>query len=177
MYPLASRGVKGRHRNHGMPPKRHPSARSHPAIQGRTAAGAGIPGGYAGMKETTTYSTDLSDAENKLYKAAMAQYSPGADPYANGVTTGGWAVVLGLARGLSTLTGDVTTANIKSTLAAMPPATLPLAPGVTFQCTGKQISITPAVCSTGVLEATLNQQGQPQGGFTALDTSALLKLG
>jgi branched-chain amino acid transport system substrate-binding protein len=137
----------------------------------------GIPGGYAGMKETTVYSTDPSDAENKLYKAAMAQYSAGTDPYANGVTSGGWAVTLGLVRGLATLTGDVTTANVKSTLAAMPQTPLPLAPNIMFQCTGKQIAITPAVCSTGALEATLNQQGQPVGGFTALDTTALLKLG
>ena len=142
-----------------------------------STSAAGIPGGYTGMKLTTVYSNDATDAENKLYQAGMAQYAPGTDPYANGVTSGGWAVTLGLARGLSTLTGDVTTANIKSTLAAMPPTPLPLAPNVMFQCTGKQIAITPAVCSTSALEATLNQQGQPVGGFTALDTTALLKLG
>ncbi|MCU1346627.1 MAG: putative branched-chain amino acid transport system [Acidimicrobiia bacterium] len=142
-----------------------------------STSAAGIPGGYKGMQETTVYSTDPSDAENKLYKAAMDKYAKGTDPYANGVTSGGWAVVLGLARGLQGLIGDVTPATVKATLASMPPTPVPLGGGVTFQCTGKQIAITPAVCSTGALQATLNQAGQPDGGFKPLDVVDLLKLG
>ena len=141
-----------------------------------STSAAGIPGGYAGMTLTTVYSTDRTDPENQLYIAGMSKYASGTDPYANGVTSGGWAVVMGLVRSLKALTGDVTTANIKSTLAAMAPTPLPLAPNVMFQCTGKQIVITPAVCSTSALEATLNQQGQAQGGYSVLDTTALLKL-
>ncbi|MCU1344224.1 MAG: putative branched-chain amino acid transport system [Acidimicrobiia bacterium] len=142
-----------------------------------STSAAGIPGGYKGMQETTVYSTDPSDAENKLYKAAMTKYAPSTDPYANGVTSGGWGVTLGLARALAGLQGEVTTANIKTTLAAMPPTPVPLGGGVTFQCTGKQIAITPAVCATGALQATLNQAGQPDGGFKPLDVVDLLKLG
>jgi branched-chain amino acid transport system substrate-binding protein len=141
-----------------------------------STSAAGIPGGYAGMTLTAVTSNDPTDSENILYKTAMTKYSPGTDPYGNGVTSGGWATVLGLARGLATLTGDVTPASVKSTLAAMPPTPVPLEPGVMFQCTGKQIAITPAVCSTGAVQATLNQAGLPQGGFKPLDVTALLKL-
>jgi branched-chain amino acid transport system substrate-binding protein len=136
-----------------------------------------IPGGYAGMKEVTSYSTDPADPDVKVYKAAMAQYSSGTNPYANGVTPGGWAVVLGLGRALSAMTGDVTTANIQAALASMAPTPLPFGGGNTFQCDRNQVAITPSICSTGALAATLNQSGQPQGSFQPLDASALLKLG
>ena len=54
---------------------------------------------------------------------------------------------------------------------------LPFGTGLTFQCNGQQVTITPSVCSTGSLEATLDQSGNPVGAFTPLDASALLKLG
>ncbi|MCU1343798.1 MAG: putative branched-chain amino acid transport system, partial [Acidimicrobiia bacterium] len=107
-----------------------------------STSAAGIPGGYTGMLEATVYSNDPTDAENQLYKAAMTKYSSGTDPYANGVTSGGWAVVLGAVRALTGLTGDITPASVKAALAAMPPTPVPLAPGLTFQCNGKQIAIT-----------------------------------
>jgi len=137
-----------------------------------------IPGGYAGMKLVTSYSTDPADPDVKLYKAAMAQYSPGANPYANGVTPGGFATVLGLVRGMSGLTtGDVTSDSVASTLTAMAPVPLPFGGGATFQCNRQQVTITPAICSTGALAATLDQNGQPQGAFEPLDAGPLLKLG
>jgi branched-chain amino acid transport system substrate-binding protein len=136
-----------------------------------------LPDGYSGMKVVTSYTTDPADSDVKLYKAAMAKYSPGTAPYANGVTSGGYAAMLGLIRGLSTLTGDVTADSVKATLAAMPTQQIPFGGGATFQCNGKQVSITPAVCSTGALSATLDQTGQPKGSFQTLDASELLKLG
>jgi branched-chain amino acid transport system substrate-binding protein len=136
-----------------------------------------IPGGYGGMKEVTNYTTAPSDADVKVYKAAMAKYSPGSNPYASGVTSGGWAVVLGFARAMSGMTGDVSTAGIQAALASMPPTPLPFGGGITFQCDRKQVAITPSICSTGALAATLDQSGQPQGSFQPLDATALLKLG
>lgn len=41
----------------------------------------------------------------------------------------------------------------------------------------KQVPITPAACSTGALQATLDRPGNPIGAFTPLEASALLKLG
>jgi branched-chain amino acid transport system substrate-binding protein len=141
------------------------------------SSAASIPGGYSGMQLATNYTTSTSDPDVKIYMAAMARYSPATAPFTNGVTQGGFEVVLGLVRGLSTLTGSVTTANIQSTLASMPPTLLPFGGGATFQCNRKQISITPAVCSTGALAATLNQSGQPQGSFMPLNVGNLLQLG
>jgi branched-chain amino acid transport system substrate-binding protein len=57
----------------------------------------------------------------------------------------------------------------------MGPEPLPFGDGITFQCNGQQVSITPAMCSTGALEATLDQAGNPVGSYTQLDASALLK--
>jgi branched-chain amino acid transport system substrate-binding protein len=74
-------------------------------------------------------------------------------------------------------TGVFTPAGIVATISAMSPQPLPFGAGITFQCNGQQVSITPPVCSTAVLEATLDAQGNPTGAFTKVDTSAILKLG
>ena len=139
---------------------------------------SGIPGGYAGMKLVTANTTDPTDPDNKIYLAAMAKYSPGTGPFVNGVTQGGFAVVLGFARSMSGFTtGDLTSASVESAITTASAQPLPFGGGLTFQCTGTQVAITPAVCSAGALEATLDASGKPTGAFTPLDASALLKLG
>jgi len=107
----------------------------------------------------------------------MKAYAPSTDPFANGVTQGGYAAVLGFARAMTATTGDFSSSGIEATISSMSPQPMPFGAGITFQCNGKQVTITPPVCSTGVLETTLNQAGLPSGGFTQVDTSAILKLG
>ena len=141
-----------------------------------TSASA-IPGGYAGMIELTASSNDPADPDNKIYTAAMKAYGSGTDPFANGVTQGGFAAVLGFARAMTGTTGDFSTAGIEATISSMSPQPMPFGSGVTFQCNGKQVTITPPVCSTAVLQTTLDQSGQPTGGYTKVDTSTLLKIG
>ncbi len=141
-----------------------------------TSASA-ISGGYAGMIELTASSNDPTDADNKIYIAAMKAFASGTDPFANGVTQGGFAAVLGFARAMSGTTGDFSTAGVEATISSMSPQPLPFGSGITFQCNGTQVSITPPVCSTAVLQTTLTQSGTPTGGYTKVDTSALLKLG
>jgi len=141
-----------------------------------TSASA-IPGGYAGMIELTPSTNDPTDADNKIYIAAMKAFASGTDPFANGVTQGGFAAVLGFARAMSGTTGDFSVAGIEATISSMSPQPMPFGGGITFQCNGQQVSITPPVCSTAVLQTTLEQSGQPTGGYTKVDTSALLKLG
>jgi len=138
---------------------------------------AGIPGGYAGMKLLTASTNSPTDPDNKIYIAAMKLYSPGTGPFVNGVTQGGFAAVLGFARAMTGSTGVFTPAGIVATISSMSPQALPFGAGITFQCNGQQVSITPPVCSTAVLEATLDAQGNPTGAFTKVDTSAILKLG
>jgi branched-chain amino acid transport system substrate-binding protein len=138
------------------------------------AAASAIPGGFAGMTLLTSYSTDPTDPEVALYNAAMATYEPNTPPNGS-VTSGGWAAVLSFARAMTGATGDITPASVESTITAMAPEPMPLASGVTFQCNGQQISFTPAICSTGYLEATLDAQGNGTG-YKPIDLTPLLKL-
>jgi branched-chain amino acid transport system substrate-binding protein len=140
-----------------------------------TSGEQAIPGGYAGMKEATITSSDPSDPDVKLFQEVMKTYSPSTQ--IADITPGAFATVLGFARAMSGLTGDVTPASVGTAFASMSPQPLPLGGGSTFQCNGKQVSFAQAICSTGVLVATLDSSGKPQGGFKALDVSALLKLG
>lgn len=145
-------------------------------IQQCVASGssAGIPGGYAGDKMVTSAATTTSDTDVQLYEAAMKQFAPGTAPFANGVTQGGFATVLGFARAMTGLTSAPTSANIESALSTMAPQRLPFGGGGTFQCNGKQVPIAPDICSSGALVATLDSAGNPVGSYTPLSTTALL---
>jgi len=123
-----------------------------------TSASA-IPGGYAGMKMLTASSNNPTDPDNKIYIAAMKSFSAGTDPFANGVTQGGFATVWSFAVAMNGTTGDFSPSGVEATISAMSPAPMPFGAGVMFQCNGKQVAITPPVCSTGVLETTLTQSG------------------
>jgi len=138
-----------------------------------SGSSASIPGGYAGIIEVTTATTAPSDPDVKLYLAAMSTWASGTPPFVNGVTSEGFATVLGFARAMSGLTSDPTPANIEAAFASMSPQPLPFGGGITFQCDGKQVSLTPAVCSTGALQATLDQSGNPTGAYTSIDASAI----
>ncbi|MDA8046633.1 MAG: ABC transporter substrate-binding protein [Actinomycetota bacterium] len=141
-----------------------------------TGSYKGIPGGYAGVYETTVASTLPTDPDVALYEAAMAKYASGTQPFANGVTQGGFAVVLGFARATTALSGT-TSASIESAITGMGPARMPFGAGGTFQCNGKQVSIAPNICSSGALSAKLDTQGNPVGSFQSIDTSAITKIG
>jgi branched-chain amino acid transport system substrate-binding protein len=142
-----------------------------------SGSAASIPGGYKGVVEITSASFDPTAADTKLYVAAMSTWAAGTPPFVNGVTSEGYATVLGFAQAMSGLTSDPTPANIEAAFAAMSPQPLPFGGGINFQCDGKQVSLTASVCSTGALEATLDQSGNPVGAYTALDASAIEKLG
>ena len=142
-----------------------------------SGSAASIPGGYKGVVEVTTATSDPADADIKLYVAAMSTWASGTQPFQNGVTEEGFATVLGFARAMSGLSSDPTAANIEAAFASMTAQPLPFGGGITFQCDGKQVSITPSVCSTGALEASLDQSGAAVGAFTPLDASAIEKLG
>jgi branched-chain amino acid transport system substrate-binding protein len=118
----------------------------------------GIPGGLAGVTLLATESTDPKDPEVALYNAAMATYEPDAEAHF-GITSGGWAVVVGFARAMSHLSGDVTPASVRSALLTSGPQQLPLLGSGTFSCDRKQMTLTPAVCSQGAVIAELDKAG------------------
>jgi branched-chain amino acid transport system substrate-binding protein len=135
-----------------------------------------IPGGFAGVTLVTPSASDPKDPEVALYNAVMAAYASSTPPNGS-VTSGGYAVVLGFARGMSGVASgaEITPALVESTFASMSPQTMPLASSLTFQCNGQQVSITPAICTTGFLSASLDAKANGSN-FKLLDLAALLKI-
>ena len=134
-----------------------------------------IPNGYSGYKAITSEVNNFSsDSDVKVYKAAMAKYEPATNPYTVGNTPGAFGVVTSFARAMKGLSGAPTSANIEKAFAAMPPTPLFFGHGATFQCNGKQVGVAPGLCSSGAVEETLNQAGNPVS-ITSLNTSQVLK--
>lgn len=134
-----------------------------------------LKGKLAGVVLSTGFSKDPADPEVALYQAVMKKYSPDTD--ANGtVAYGGYASVVGLARAMKGLSGDVTSASIISQFKAMAPATMPLASTLTFKCDRTAVSFAPPFCTLGNLGTTLDADGKPSA-YTPIDITGLLKLG
>ena len=135
---------------------------------------ASLPGGYGGMRLVTVVTTDPSDTDNKIYRAAMDKYAKGTAK--GGTAQGGFLVVWALQRAMADSTGAVTAATVTSTFTAMPtPVPIPFGAGTTFQCGSKPISFIPNICSLGLLQTTLDEKGQGTS-FKELDTKAITKL-
>jgi branched-chain amino acid transport system substrate-binding protein len=111
-----------------------------------------------GVAVTTFATTDPDSGEHRLYRAVMSTFA-GDDADLGGVAPSGYQAVLGLARAMSGLTGDVTPDSVEAAFAAMGPTPMPLADGITYQCDGEQVALAPNVCSTDVLSTTLDASG------------------
>jgi len=112
------------------------------------------------------YSVPLgSNAEAKLYRAVLDAYAPGTNP--NDLAYVGYTMALGTVRALAGISGDVTPANVATTMRAAKNIVLPVADGVTFTCDGKQIPPFPAPCSNTVFITRMDAKG---------DTTTLEKL-
>jgi branched-chain amino acid transport system substrate-binding protein len=113
-----------------------------------------------GVALTTFATTDPDSEEYQLYQAVMSTFADdGAD--LGGVAPSGYQAVLGFARAMSGLTGDVTPDSVEAAFAAMDATPMPLADGITYQCNGEQVALAPNVCSTDVLSTTLDASGNP----------------
>jgi branched-chain amino acid transport system substrate-binding protein len=131
--------------------------------------------GLKGSIMLATNSTDPKQPEVKLYNAVMDTYAgKKADKGTRAVA--GYQSVVGFARAMKGLQGDLTPDSVKSTIAAMPPTPYPIADGITFQCNKTQVSIAPNICSNAVLQTTLDAKGNGTK-YTTLDGSNVLKLG
>lgn len=135
---------------------------------------AKLAGSLAGIKVITPNSNDPTTAEFKLYAAVMGTYAPGAD--LGGLSPSGYQAVVGFARALAGLTGDVTRTSILTALKKMPSTPMPLADGITYKCDGQQVPIAPNICSTQVLVGTLTADGAVDShGYSVLNVGNLLK--
>lgn len=124
---------------------------------------------------TTFATTDPGSEEFHLYEAVMATYA-GESVDRGGVAPSGYQAVLGFARAMAELEGDVTPDSIEAALAAMPPTPMPLADGITFQCDGQQVELAPNVCSTDVLRTELDAEGNATD-YSIMEGAPLLAVG
>jgi branched-chain amino acid transport system substrate-binding protein len=127
-----------------------------------------------GLILLTATTTDPDSEEFALYNAVLDTYAPDTDR--GGVAPGGYQAVVGFARAVAGLTGDVTAATIDAAILAMPATPMPLADGITFQCDRQQVSIAAGLCSTDALTTVLDADGNP-GPFEVLHGAELLTLG
>ncbi len=139
-----------------------------------SSSGSATNGGFEGAYVLTAGTTEKSDPDVQTYDAVMAKYAKGSET--GGVAPGGYTVVVAFARAMARLTGEMTPESVTATLKAMPETPLPMGKGITFKCDGKQISIAPNICSTKVLEATLDGDGNPKS-YKLFETADLLKVG
>jgi branched-chain amino acid transport system substrate-binding protein len=107
---------------------------------------------------TTYTTTDPDSEEHQLYDAVMDTYAD-PDTERRGPAPAGYQAVVGFARAMQGLTGEVTTESIQSTFTAMEPTPMPLADGITYQCDGRQVAVIPAFCSSDILWTELDADG------------------
>jgi branched-chain amino acid transport system substrate-binding protein len=131
---------------------------------------ASIPGGFSGMTVFTPANLEPGDEETKLYDAVRETYGAGIEH--SPVFSTGYQALLGLVRVLNagSIT-DFTSAGIVKTIKAAPPVALPLGGGAEFQCNGKQIAISPAICSTNGITADAQEDGSLKNFTTLTDPS------
>lgn len=122
----------------------------------------------------TTATSAPDSKEYQLYKAIAAKYAP-KDVNLAATSPSAYQAVIGFARAMNGFTGDVTTESVAQQLADMSEQPMPLMDGITFRCDGKQVTISPAICSQDVLETTLDAKGAPTE-FTILRGGDLLEL-
>ena len=128
-----------------------------------------------GVTVLTSFAASETSEEHQIYNAVMDTYA-GDDVDRGSTAPNGYQAVVGFARAMSGLTGEVTPDSVQATLAAMPPTPMPLADGVMFQCDGEQVEIAPNLCSTDALVTTLDADGKPTE-YEVLNGAELLTLG
>ncbi|GAA1970611.1 ABC transporter substrate-binding protein [Nocardioides panacihumi] len=137
-----------------------PGAKITVISQCLSAAGAkSIPGGYDGVRVVTTSDLDPANSETKLFAAVLKKYGNGAKESV--ISASGYSPMLGVINALNAAKiSDVSAAGVISTLKTAPPTTYPLSAGAKFQCDGKQMAISPNVCSSNGILASATTDGQ-----------------
>ncbi|WP_254190563.1 ABC transporter substrate-binding protein [Nocardia noduli] len=124
--------------------------------------GNSIPNGYEGMQVSTSGSYDPEAADSKIFIAALAKYG---DNGKFGPTAGyGWQPTLALLQALNaSKVTDVTPASVVEGVKSAPPLPLPLGAGITYQCNGQQLPLSPNLCGSDGIVATPAKDGSLSG--------------
>lgn len=114
-----------------------------------------------GMYVTATSAVGATDDEGyQRYVAIMEKYTDDSD-VDNGITMGAYVSMSSFLTALDGLKGEVTPATVISTIKSMDKVLMPGGGGLEYQCGGTAVPATPAVCTSQVLQAQLDAQGQP----------------
>jgi ABC-type branched-subunit amino acid transport system substrate-binding protein len=120
-----------------------------------------VPGDVLkGIVVSASSPVDANNEMDELYRTVMSTYGSGIDT-SRASGHGTFTAMLGLVTALEGLTGEVTPATITAAIKAMPQKDLPDGGGLTYQCDGKRLPESPAVCVKGTLVTTLDDQGLP----------------
>jgi branched-chain amino acid transport system substrate-binding protein len=130
----------------------------------------GVLVGYGGT-------ADPNDPDFKLMTAIVNKYvsNPSHVKLASN-PIGAYGVMNSFLRIFKDYKGDYTPAALTAYAKASPALPLPLGAGAMFHCDGKAVSILPAICTSGMVQATLDATGQPTD-FKAVDPGTLLVFG
>lgn len=123
----------------------------------------------------TSDTTDIDSEEYQLYQAVMQTYA-GDDAELASTAPQGYQAIVGFARAMAGLSGEVTADSIRAAFAAMPATAFPLADGLTYQCNGEQVGFAPNFCSTDLLLTTLDADGDATA-YTVFDGAEASSLG
>jgi branched-chain amino acid transport system substrate-binding protein len=137
-----------------------PDARITVISQCLSAAGAkAIPGGYDGVHVVTTSDLDPNAEETKLFSAILDKYGDGAKETV--ISASGYSPMLGLINALNgAKITDISAKGVLAGMKAAPPTNYPLGAGAKFQCDGKQMPLSPNVCSSGGILASGTADGE-----------------
>jgi branched-chain amino acid transport system substrate-binding protein len=134
-----------------------------------------VPGGFDGVINIGSATDDPNDKDFQTYNAVMDTYAKGSSK--TSIATTGFQSVVSFVRALNGVTAAVDAPSISSALAAMP-AAVPLAMGggVTFQCGTKPVSYAPNICTTQILQSTLDEKGKGHD-YKVVDVAQFIQLG
>jgi branched-chain amino acid transport system substrate-binding protein len=138
--------------------------------------GNAVPGGFDGLVQANISTPDPSNPDVALFQAVGATYAPGTPATSAGLADAGYAIVMGFQRAMKGIQPNaLTSAGMAAQIKAMPPETMPLLAGQTFQCNRKVAPLTPAVCSNGAALVFLKPNGEVEKS-ESFDAGPYLKL-
>lgn len=132
-----------------------------------------VPGGYPAADVLVTADRNPDSDDFKLFKAVLSKYGVGADEQ-DGVTAY-WSI-LSLQRALDGMQGDISRKTIIERLNNQPEEVpIPMMVGKKFRCGSKPMAVTPNVCSSEILTAPMDKDGNT-GEVTSIDVAPYFKM-
>ena len=118
------------------------------------------PDALEGIVVASASPVGANDETDELFRTVMATYGNDIDT-SRAAAHATFTALAGLVVAVQDLTGEVTPETVTAAIKSMPERELPDGAGLTFRCDGRQVAGAPAVCVSGGLVTTLDEDGQP----------------